>query len=417
MYEAPYSFCENSHLRGKHIHLGVCGSVAAFRAVDLLRWWKKTSLHVSITLTDAAQRFITPLTFQALGASYVYTDMWEKESLFGHLEPGQHADVLVIAPASASTLAQMARGDAHSLLACQALAFDGPVLVAPAMNPRMWNNAATQENIQILRQRGVQIIVPDVGGTACGDEGQGRLADVRHIWLAALKALTEQDMQGQNVMLTLGPTREPWDAVRFWSNPSTGTMGLCLALCAWLRGATVHAICGPEAHKASYMPPDVHIYKVGTAQSMYEAAADLWPSMNAGMFTAAVADYAPQVASKGLQHKFKKDTAEQGLHIDFTPNIDILRTLAAEKKSGQKILGFAAETAESDEAMLRTVRQKLARKGADLVAGNTITAPGSGFGTPTNAMFVVDKLGKEEIWPLLPKLEVAWRLCSWLQQI
>ncbi len=416
MYEAPYTFNKHSHLHGKHIHLGVCGSIAAFRAPDLVRWWKKNALHVSVTLTESAQRFITPMTFEALGANPVYAGMWEKDALFAHLEPGQNAHALVIAPASASTLAQMAHGEASTLLACQALAFDGPVIVAPAMNPRMWQHPATQENIQILQKRGVQVILPDVGGTACGDEGQGRLADLRHIWLASLKALSPQDMQGQKVMLTLGPTREPWDAVRFWSNPSTGTMGLSLALCAWLRGASVHAICGPEAHKAGYLPPNISLYKVQTAQEMYHAAADLWPNIDTGIFTAAVADYAPKISALGLQNKFKKDSATQGLTVEFTPNVDILRTLGAQKKEHQKILGFAAETAEAQEDMLNLVRQKLARKGADLLAGNVISAPGSGFGSHTNAMFVVDKFGKEEIWPLMPKLEVAWRLCSWLQQ-
>ncbi len=417
MYEAPYIFHEQSHLRGKGIHLGVCGSIAAFRAPDLVRWWCKNAVHVSVTLTDAAQRFIAPLTFEALGATPIYTDMWEKDSLFGHLEPGQNAHAMVIAPASASTLAQLARGDAHTLLACQALAFDGPLLVAPSMNPRMWNHAATQENMHILRSRGVEIIMPDCGNTACGDQGQGRLADLRHIWLASLKALTEQDMQGKKVMLTLGPTREPWDAVRFWSNPSTGTMGMALAITAWLRGAQVHAICGPEAHKASYTPPNVHIYKVNTAQDMYNAAADLWADMDMGFFTAAVADYAPIPPTLGSAAKFKKDTAQEGLHIDFSTNIDILRTLGTQKKAGQKILGFAAETVDSTEAMLHTVRQKLLRKNADLLAGNNIAAAGSGFGTDTNAMFVVDKHGRQEVWPTLSKLEVAWRLCSWLQQI
>ncbi len=417
MYDAPYSFSEHSPVRGKGIHLGVCGSIAAFRAADLLRWWCKNGLHVTVTLTEAAQRFITPLTFEALGATSVYDGMWDKDALFGHLEPGQNAHAMVIAPASASTIAQLAHGHAHTLLACQALAFDGPLLVAPAMNPRMWQHAATQENIDILRRRGAHIIVPDCGGTACGDEGQGRLAHMHHIWLASLKALLPQDMQGKNVMLTLGPTREPWDAVRFWSNPSTGTMGASLALTAWLRGAQVHAICGPGAEKASYLPPDIQIYKVGTAQEMYTAAADLWPQMHMGMFTAAVADYAPMPPEAGSKVKFKKDTAQDGLQVRFSPNVDILRTLAATKNAKQKILGFAAETATSTEAMLDTVRHKLARKGADLLAGNNIAATGSGFGTSTNAMFVVDKQGKEEVWPLLSKLDVAWRLCSWLQQM
>ncbi len=417
MYQAPYSFSKDSHLRGKGIHLGVCGSIAAFRAADLVRWWSKNAVHVSLTLTEAAQRFITPLTFEALGAHPVYTDMWEKENIFGHLEPGQNAHAMVIAPASASTLAQLAHGHAHTLLACQALAFDGPLLVAPAMNPRMWSNTATQENIRILRQRGVHVILPDMGGTACGDEGQGRLADLRHIWLASLKALTPQDMEGKKVLLTLGPTREPWDAVRFWSNPSTGTMGLSLALTAWLRGAEVHAICGPGAEKASYIPPSIHVYTVTTAAQMYEEAAKLWPAMHMGMFTAAVADYAPLPPAQGSSVKFKKNTAQDGLSIDFSPNVDILRTLAAQKTPDQKMLGFAAETADSQDAMLTIVRQKLARKGADLLAGNNINAAGSGFGTSTNAMFVVDKHGKEQVWPLLSKLDVAWRLCSCLLEI
>ncbi len=417
MYDAPYSFSEQSHLRAKGLHLGVCGSIAAFRAVDLLRWWVKNSVHVSVTLTEAAQRFITPLSFEALGAAPLYTDMWEKDSIFGHLEPGQNAHAMVIAPASASTIAQIATGHAHTMLACQALAFDGPMLMAPSMNPRMWHNPATQENIAKLQQRGVEIIVPDCGSTACGQEGQGRLADIRHIWLASLKALSPQDMQGKKVMLTLGPTREPWDAVRFWSNPSTGTMGLALAISAWLRGAEVHAICGPGSEKASYMPPSVHIYKVQTAQDMFTCAADMWPNMDMGMFTAAVADYAPIPPAAGLEVKFKKDTAEQGLQVAFSPNVDILRTLAADKKPEQKILGFAAETAPDTESMLQLVRQKRARKGAHVLAGNNIAAAGSGFGTATNAMYVVDAHGREEVWPTLSKLDVAWKLCSWLQEI
>ncbi len=418
MFEAPYSFHEQSHLRGKGIHLGVCGSIAAFRAADLVRWWCKNTVHVSATLTEAAQRFITPLTFEALGATPIYTDMWEKDALFGHLEPGQNAHALVIAPASASTIAQIAQGHAHTLLACQALAFDGPLLIAPSMNPRMWNNAATQENIATLRRRGVEILVPDCGNTACGDQGQGRLADIRHIWLASLKALTPQDMQGKKVMLTLGPTRETWDAVRFWSNPSTGTMGMALAISAWLRGAEVHAICGPTAEKASYLPPErVHICTVNTAHEMFTAAQDLWASMDIGMFTAAVADYAPIPPNTGGNVKFKKETAQEGLHVSFSPTVDILRTLATQKKDHQKMLGFAAETADTTQAMLTTVRQKLARKGADMLAGNNIGAVGSGFGTQTNAMYVVDKHGREEVWPTLSKLEVAWRLCSWLQEI
>ncbi len=416
MYSAPYIFSENSPFHGKSIHLGVCGSIAAFRAVDLVRWWGKNAMHTSVTLTEAAQRFISSLTFEALGALPVYSDMWENERIFGHLEPGQNSHALVIAPASASTIAQLAHGHAHTLLACQALAFDGPLLVAPAMNPRMWANPSTQANVEILQQRGVEILVPAQGGTACGEEGQGRLADLRHIWLASLKAITKQDMHGKNVLITLGPTRETWDAVRYWSNPSTGTMGMALAISAWLRGAKVHAICGPITENAGYMPLHTHMQRhdVLCANDMYNAAADLWPHMDMGIFTAAVADYAPKPYEKGHHVKFKKDQASSGFSLEFTPNTDILYTLAQQKKSHQKILGFAAETTQD---MMGAVRKKLKAKGADIVAGNNISSADSGFGTATNAMYVADAQGKCEIWPTLSKTDVAWRLCSWLLEI
>ncbi len=416
-FDAPYIFNELETFTNKGVHLGICGSIAAFRAPDLVRWWQKSGIRVSATLTESATRFISPLTFEALGALPIYTDMWEKDATFGHLEPGQCAHAMVIAPATASTIAQLAGGAAHTMLACQALAFAGPLILAPSMNPHMWQHAATQENIEKLRQRGVQIIAPGLGNTACGDKGQGRLADLRHIWLASLKALCPQDMQGTNVLVTLGPTREQWDAVRYWSNPSTGAMGACLALCAWLRGANVHAICGPIHKERAYLPHDckhMHIYDVNSADQMYTAAHDLWARMDMGIFTAAVADYRPQFLGDAKQEKFKKSAAQEGLDIHFLPNKDILRSLAHNKNNAQKILGFAAESVED---LAQAVRTKLARKGAHIIAGNNITAHGCGFGTTTNSMVVADIHGREEQWPLMPKVVVAWRLCSWLLEI
>ncbi len=415
----PCIFHDNNPFKNKHIHLGVCGSVAAFRAPDLLRWWRHNDIHVSVTVTEGGARFITPLTFEALGATPVYTDIWEKQNIFGHLEPGQKAkSALVIAPASANTLAQLAGGHASSLLSCQALAFDGPLILAPAMNPRMWHNGATQENMARLQARGAHVIAPDVGGTACGDMGQGRLAPLEDIFFAAMRALAVQDMQGVRVLLTLGPTRERWDAVRFWTNPSTGAMGAALATAAWLRGAEVHAVCGPVAAAHCHMPKGVHRYDVTSAKDMFAAAHELWPTMDMGMFTAAVADFSPvPFASKEHDTKFKKDAADadKGLTVHFTPTKDILRTLAekshSKQKHAQKILGFAAE---STTDMVAAVRVKLAKKGADIIAGNNILQPDSGFGSPTNAMTVADKHGRLEEWPVLSKSDVAWRLCSWL---
>lgn len=233
---------------GPRLHLGVCGSVAAYRALDLVRQWQDAGVSVSATLTLSAQKFVTPLTFAALGAAPVYTapfDDPQAPSPFAHLEPGQVAQALVIAPASAATIARLAQGQADELLACQALAFRGKAVIAPAMNPAMWSHPATQANIATLRERGCAVVEPGCGRTACGEEGQGRLADLREIYLAGLRALAPQDMEGIRVMVTLGPTREHWDGLRFWTNPSTGTMGAAVAVAAWLRGARVEAVCGP----------------------------------------------------------------------------------------------------------------------------------------------------------------------------
>ncbi len=413
-YAPPYNFDEHSHFKNTSLHLGVCGSIAAFRALDLARWWMASQLHVSVTLSESAQKFVTPLSFEALGAASIYTDMWEKESVFAHLEPGQICKVMVIAPATASTIAHLANGNADTLLSCQALAFDGPLIVAPAMNPRMWKHPATQENIAKLESRGAQVIVPECGSTACGDEGQGRLADLRHIWLASLKAITPQDMAGIKLMLTLGPTREQWDAARYWSNPSTGGMGASLAVAAWLRGADVHAICGPVSDLHCYLPPDIKRHDIVSAKDMYTIAKDLWPHMNMGIFTAAVADFSPQNIYTTDSEKFKKHNSSEGLNINFTPNIDILRTLCQDKKPDQKVMGFAAETTTD---ILTTVREKLQRKGADVLVGNNIARAGSGFASPTNEVVVIDRHGREESWPILPKMTVAWRLCSWLLDI
>ncbi|MBR6625814.1 MAG: bifunctional phosphopantothenoylcysteine decarboxylase/phosphopantothenate--cysteine ligase CoaBC, partial [Mailhella sp.] len=212
-----------NHFTGKRLHLGVCGSVAAFRVAELVHRWQEAGVSLSATLTPAARKFIGPLTFEALGASPVYGDMFSGEAPFEHLEPGQSAHAMVIAPATADIIARLAHGRADDMLSAQALGFDGPIVVAPAMNPRMWNNPATQANVETLKERGFIFVGPDSGVVACHDEGKGRLADLRMIYLAALKALTPQDMEGQNVMLTLGPTRETWDDVRFWTNASTGS--------------------------------------------------------------------------------------------------------------------------------------------------------------------------------------------------
>lgn len=409
-------FDHSTRFAGKRLHLGVCGSVACYRATDMLRAWLAMGIHVSVTLTDGARRFVAPLLFESLGALPVYGGMFEQgQDIFAHLEPGQRAQAMIVAPASADALARLARGAASEMLAAQALAFDGPLVLAPAMNPRMWSHPATQANVELLERRGAFFVGPDCGGTACGDQGRGRLAALPEIFLAALRALAPQDMAGLKVMVTLGPTREAWDGVRFWSNPSSGLMGAALAVCAWLRGADVAAVCGPGV--TAFLPRGVRRFDVTGAREMYEVAQSLWPDMDMGMFTAAVADFSPDAPEGGCGRKFKKSEAPEGFSLHFSPNPDILQSLAAARRPGQKVLGFAAETTADMDALLPLARAKLARKSADLLAANRVNAPDSGFGAPTNSMAVVDTHGREEIWPSQSKADVAWELCSWLLRI
>ena len=395
-----------SQFAGTSVHLGVCGSISAYKAVELMRLFQALNMRPTVTLTEAGQRFITPLTFEALGAEKVYTEMFESNSpdIFGHLLPGAEADAFVIAPASATTLARLATGLASEILSAQCLAFAGTVVLAPAMNPRMWAHPATKSNIATLKSRGAIVVEPNCGLVACGESGQGKLAKVEDIFLATLKALSPQDLAGKKVMLTIGPTREPWDGVRFWSNPSTGLMGSSLALAAWLRGAEVHAIVGAGV---APLPCGITSYAVQTASEMYEQAKTLWNAMDIGVFTAAVADFSP--VSVGA-NKFKKENQQDGFSVEFRANRDILGELGNGKTPRQKVLGFAAETENLEEQVAR----KLQRKNADLLAGNIVGKAGAGFGSAMNSVYVLDKHGKFANLPNLSKPDLAWRLLDWL---
>lgn len=389
---------------GKLVHLGVTGSIAAYKALDLQRALLAADCRVSATITESGTQFATPLSFEALGASPVYTTMFNGsggDAVFAHLEPGQEADVMVIAPATAAIMAKLAHGMADDMLSCQALAFAGPKVIAPAMNPRMWENPATQRNWDILADLGFIRVSPECGDVACGDTGSGKLAPVDEIFIATLKALSPQDLAGQKVIVTLGPTREPWDAVRFWSNPSSGTMGGCMAMAAYLRGADVTVVAGPTALE---FPSGISMVSVRTAQEMYSACMDMWPDMDIGCATAAVADYAPIPFG---DTKFKKSASgDEGMTVDFTPNPDILKAMGQSKQEGQRLIGFAAET----DNVSAEAGRKLQAKNLDMIAANDISQSGSGFGVATNQMIVLDTAGRKETWPQLAKTEVAWRL-------
>ncbi len=389
----------------KKIHLGITGSIAAYKSIELMRLWQKAGIEVSVTLSDAAKKFISPLTFEALGAKPVYNDMFENP--LSHLAPNKDADAFIIAPASADTIAQIALGRANTLLAAQALAFNKTLVIAPAMNPIMWANEATQENVRILKSRGVIFVGPEKGKVACNDEGEGRLANETLLFLQGLKAVTKQDFAGKTLMITLGATREKFDTVRFWTNGSTGIMGMSLAIAAWLRGAHVHAICANV--QLEYPIDDLfEVHKVVSAKEMLEEAQKHWESVDLGIFTAAVADFRPEEHENG---KFHKDQAEDGFSLSFYPNEDILKTLAAKKKAQQKVIGFAAEHVNSIDELATLAVKKMYFKNADMIVGNAII---DGFATDNNKVFVADQLGREEHWPVLPKTEVAWNILSWI---
>ena len=310
------SHCDFTGYMGRRIHLGVTGSIAAYKSLGLLRRLLATGASVGVTLTAAAAQFVTPLSFAALGADPVRSDMFAPEAAqFAHLGPAQAAHVLAVVPATADILARLAHGLADDLLSCQALAFEGPIVVAPAMNPRLWRAAATQANWQTLLARGVVAVPPDCGEMACGESGQGRLAGEDAIFTAILKTLTPQDLAGKRVLVSLGPTREYFDAARFWSNPSTGRMGACLALAAWLRGAAVTVVSGPVSW---WFPADVTVVPVTSAAQMYAACLDAWPVSDVAVMAAAVADFSPVPHPGG--GKFKKDAAADGPPPGFYPH-------------------------------------------------------------------------------------------------
>ncbi|MBO4318431.1 MAG: bifunctional phosphopantothenoylcysteine decarboxylase/phosphopantothenate--cysteine ligase CoaBC [Mailhella sp.] len=393
------------YYNGKRLHIGVCGSVAAYKLCALARRFKETGLDVGATLTESAARFVTPLTFSALGADPVYTQMFGRDnSVFAHLEPGQTSQLLLIAPATAATMARLAAGMADEILSCQTLAFDGPVLLAPAMNAKMWANPATQANKEKLQELGFFFIEPSQGKLACGETGQGRLADEIQIYYAALKLLTEPDMFGKKVLITLGPTREAWDAVRFWTNGSSGAMGHALALAAWLRGAEVYVVSGPVSQTFPDSDGQCTVLPVTNAEEMFRRCDELWPEMDMGIFTAAVADFRP--IPYGTD-KFKKE-GHSGFSIEFAPNTDILLTLGAEKNNGQRVMGFAAETG-TEEDLKKAARRKLEAKNCDMLVGNRVS---DGFGTDSDKVFVTDINGNEESLPVMPKTALAWELLT-----
>src|SRR6204780_666792 len=346
------------------IALGVTGGVAAYKAAELVRRLQQEKLDVQVVMTRSAQEFITPLTFAALTGQKVITDLFggespaNVESAIEHIAVAQRIDALVIAPATANVLAKLARGIADDFLTTLYLATTAPVIVAPAMNVNMWEHAATQENIEMLRARGVHVVSPDEGYLACGMTGAGRLAGLDAIAGAVETVLgIRHDLRGETVLVTAGPTCEDLDPVRYLTNRSSGKMGYALAAAAARRGARVVLVSGPTALDA---PAGVRRIDVRTADEMHRAVVEKFSDSSIAIFAAAVADYRP---SEKLDQKIKRN--KEPLMLSLEPTRDILAEVA-QSKGDRLVVGFAAET----EHVAENARKKLAAKNADLIVAN-----------------------------------------------
>src|SRR5271163_4243614 len=388
------------------ITLGVTGGVAAYKAAELVRLLQQDGFTVQVVMTRGAREFVTPLTFAALSGKKVITDLFEKsptgeanlESAIEHIAVAQRTDLLLVAPATADILAKFARGIADDFLTTLYLASTAPVIVAPAMNVNMWNHAATQENIRLLRDRGVTVVTPDEGYLACGMIGPGRLAGQEEI-LAAVRTVlyAHHDLRGETILVTAGPTCEDLDPVRFLTNRSSGKMGYAVAEAAAGRGAKVSLITGPTALET---PAGVDRVDVRTAAEMHRAVTDRFPDSSIAILAAAVADYRPVE-----KHSEKIKKSVESLTISLTPTADILAEVA--KTKGERlIVGFAAET----DHVAENARKKLAAKNADLIVANDVTAEGAGFDTDTNIVTLFARDGRDLALPKLSKNEVAQRI-------
>lgn len=387
-------------LNGKRILLGVTGSIAAYKAVEVLRELVKRGAEVQVVMTEAATRFVTPLTFETLSRQPVLLDMFSLAygSQIGHIEAAARADLFVVAPATAHTIAKLAHGLADDFLTNIYLASRCPVMLAPAMDSDMYQHAVVQENLHRLRDRGVHIVGPASGELASGITGPGRLveppelAEAIELFLAPMR-----DLAGEVVLVTAGPTREPLDPVRYLSNRSSGKMGYAIAEAAAARGAKVILVSGPTALTP---PQSVDVIHVETAQQMYDVVLAKLTAATVVIKAAAVADYRPkQVAGR----KIKKEERVPEVTLESTP--DILAEIG-KRKERRILVGFAAET----EDLVANARRKLQRKNLDLMVANDVSQPGAGFDGDTNIVKILDAQGGVEELPLQAKRSVADRI-------
>jgi phosphopantothenoylcysteine decarboxylase/phosphopantothenate--cysteine ligase len=393
------------------IVVGVTGGIAAYKAVALIREFVLAGHDVHVIATEHALRFVGKPTLEAISRNVVNTDLYEAVSEVRHVAIGQRADLVVIAPATANTLAKLAGGIADDLLGNTVLATHAPVVLAPAMHTEMWQNAATVANVATLEARGFSFVGPESGQLTGSDSGPGRMAEPVDIATAALAvhrakggsaaaAPQVQDLVGRRILITAGGTREPLDPVRFLGNRSSGKQGVALAQAAAARGADVTLV---TAHLEIPAPEGIRILSVETAEELGRVVAERQPEVDVVIMAAAVADYRPASVSES---KIKKEQVGDRLTLELVKNPDILAAAAAAAAPGQTVIGFAAETAESPAALIELGRAKIARKGCDYLVLNTV-GWGQGFATDGNAVTIIDRAGAIVFEAQGSKLSVA----------
>jgi phosphopantothenoylcysteine decarboxylase/phosphopantothenate--cysteine ligase len=382
-------------LTGRHVVLGVTGSISCYKSADLASKLRQAGATVEVVMTSSATKFVAPLTFQSLTGRDVVVDMFAADEAEAHIEVARRADAMVIAPATANCMANLATGQAPDMVSLTALATTAPLLVAPALDSQMWAHPATQANARTLRERGVAFVGPNEGRLATGRAGAGRLAEPAEIVGALLQLIGRAtgDLRGRRVVVSAGPTHEPIDPVRFVGNRSTGKMGFAIAEAARDRGADVTLVTGPVAIKTPY---GIRRLAVTTVAEMLCALEEATRDSHALVMAAAPADFRPQ---NPADRKLKKLPGEETMTVTLAKNADILASLPA----GGVRVGFAAETHD----LAQNAVAKLASKRLDFIVGNDVTAAGSGFGTDTNQVTIFHTGGRVEELPLMSKYEVA----------
>jgi len=389
-------------LAGKRILLIIGGGIAAYKSLSLIRLLKTAGAAVTPVLTRAGGEFVTPLSVSALAGEKVHSALFDltDEAEMGHIQLSRVADLVVVAPATADLMAKLATGRAEDLASTLLLATDTPVLMAPAMNVRMWEHPATQRNLATLKADGVAFVGPDAGEMACGEFGPGRMAEPEAIFAAITAALTDGPLKGRHVLVTSGPTHEPIDPVRYIANRSSGAQGTAIAAALRDLGAKVTFVTGP----ATVPPPEgVQVVRVETAREMLEAVTAALPA-DAAVMAAAVADW--RIANAGAQ-KMKKDGSGRAPALEFAENPDILATVAKGALRPRLVVGFAAET----EHVVDHATAKRARKGCDWILANDVSPETGIMGGTENAVVLISEAGSET-WPRMGKDQVAQKLAQ-----